>query len=460
MDAPSSSDNGNPIHAILRALRHRNYRLFFSGQILSLIGTWITVTTTAWLVYQLSHSALMLGVVGFAGQLPAFVLAPAAGVYVDRWNRHRLLVVTQTLSMLQSFALAGLTLTGHITIPLIVALNGFQGLVNAFDMPGRQSFVIAMIEDKRDLGNAIALNSSMFNAARLIGPSTAGFIIATVGAGWAYLIDAVSYLAVLVALLAMRVPAPATDRAAHEGPFQAMHAGWRYIVGSLPIRSLMLLLALVSLVGGPYTVLMPIFATRVLGGGSYTLGLLLSAIGCGALIGALWLAARRSVLGLGRLIPIATVVFGCGLIGFAFSRSLWLSLPILVVSGAGFMLQMGREQYADPDDRRRPHARARDGILHDGFSRHCAVWQSLRWGVGGPHRGSLHSARKRALLHSRCSVVCAAARDDPCSCAPDLRRERDSAGGDTGSASRFRRFAAARRGGVVSTPQAEHTQSL
>jgi len=282
----------------------------------------------------------MLGVVGFAGQLPAFVLAPAAGVYVDRWNRHRLLVVTQTLSMLQSFALAGLTLTGFITIPLILALNAFQGLVNAFDMPGRQSFVIAMIEDKRDLGNAIALNSSMFNAARLIGPSTAGFIIATGGVGWAYFLDGISYLAVIVALLAMRVPGSAAPCAPREGPFQAMHAGWRYIVGSLPIRSIMLLLALVSLVGGPYTVLMPIFATRILGGGSYTLGLLLSAIGCGALGGALWLAARRSVLGLGRLIPMATVMFGLGLIGFAFSRVLWLSLLLLVIAGAGFMVQL------------------------------------------------------------------------------------------------------------------------
>jgi MFS family permease len=325
---------------MLRALQYRNYRLFFGGQIVSLVGTWITTTATSWLVYRLTGSAILLGVVGFAGQFPAFLLGPFAGIVVDRHDRHRLLVVTQTISMLQSFSLAALTLSGHITIAQIVALNIVQGIVNAFDMPGRQSFLIQMIENKADLGNAIALNSSMVNAARLVGPSIAGLVIAAVGEGWCFFIDGVSYVAVIVALLLMRISVPDRRAAARGAAFQQFREGFTYAFGFAPIRSIIGLLAIVSLVGVPYTVLMPIFAADVFHGGPHTLGLLMTASGCGALAGALWLAARKSVVGLGRVIPTASALFGVGLICFSFAPTLWIGIPFMVVTGFGFMTQM------------------------------------------------------------------------------------------------------------------------
>jgi MFS family permease len=325
---------------MLRALQYRNYRLFFGGQIVSLVGTWITTTATSWLVYRLTGSAVLLGVVGFAGQFPAFLLGPFAGIVVDRHNRHRLLVVTQTISMLQSFSLAALTLSGHITIAQIVALNIVQGVVNAFDMPGRQSFLIQMIENKADLGNAIALNSSMVNAARLIGPSVAGVVIAAVGEGWCFFIDGVSYVAVIVALLLMRISVPDRRASARGAALQQFREGFSSAFGFAPIRSIILLLAIVSLVGVPYTVLMPIFAAEVFRGGPHTLGLLMTASGCGALVGALWLAARKSVVGLGRVIPTASALFGAGLICFSFAPKLWIGIPFMVVTGFGFMTQM------------------------------------------------------------------------------------------------------------------------
>jgi MFS family permease len=335
-----AAQSGGTVAFMLRALRYRNYRLFFGGQVVSLAGTWITTTATSWLVYRLTGSAVLLGVVGFAGQFPAFVMGPFAGIVVDRWNRHRLLVVTQTLSMLQSFALAALTLTGHITVEAVVLLSVVQGLVNAFDMPGRQAFLITMIDNKEDLGNAIALNSSMVNAARLIGPTIAGLVIAVANEGWCFLIDGVSYIAVIVALLRMRIAAPAAAPAVRRNAWQQFTEGWRYALGFRPIRSTILLLALVSLVGVPYSVLMPVFATAVFHGGPNTLGFLMTASGCGALAGALWLAQRKSVVGLGRIIPIATALFGAGLIAFSFSSILWIAVPCLVVAGFGFMVQM------------------------------------------------------------------------------------------------------------------------
>jgi MFS family permease len=324
---------------MLRALSYRNYRLFFGGQVVSLVGTWITTTATNWLVYRLTHSALLLGVVGFAGQFPAFLLGPIAGIYVDRWNRHRLLVVTQTVSMLQSFALAVLTLSGHITIGWIIALSIVQGVVNAFDMPGRQAFMLTLVENRQDLGNAIALNSSMVNVARLAGPSVAGVIIAAAGEGWCFLIDGFSYFAVIIALLRMRIPKIAAAPA-RRNALKQFREGFAYAFGFPPIRSIILLLALVSLVGVPHTVLMPVFATQIFHGGPHTLGFLMTASGCGALLGALWLATRRSVIGLGRVIPIATALFGAGLISFALMRSLWIALPCLALAGFGFMVQM------------------------------------------------------------------------------------------------------------------------
>jgi MFS family permease len=325
---------------MVRALRHRNYRLFFAGQTVSLVGSWMTRIATSWLVYRLTGSALLLGLVGFAGQIPSFLLSPVAGVLVDRWDRHRLLVVTQVLAMLQSAALAGLALAGVINIWHVLGLSLFQGLINAFDMPARQAFVVEMVERREDLPNAIALNSSMVNAARLLGPSIGGVIIAAVGEGWCFALDAVSYLAVIASLLLMRLAA--RRRAAPKGAkvLPELRAGWSYVAGSVPIRSILLLLALVSLVGMPYTVLMPIFASTVLHGGPHTLGFLMAATGVGALLGAVFLASRRSVLGLGRVVPLMSGLFGAGLIGFSLSRSLWLSLVLLLVTGIGFMVQM------------------------------------------------------------------------------------------------------------------------
>jgi MFS family permease len=326
---------------MVRALHHRNYRLFFTGQSVSLIGTWMTRIATSWLVYRLTGSALLLGLVGFAGQIPSFLLAPFAGVLIDRWNRHRLLVVTQILAMLQSAALAALTLVGVINIWHVLFLSLFQGVINAFDMPARQSFVVEMVEKREDLPNAIALNSSMVNAARLLGPSIGGVIIAAVGEGWCFTLDAVSYLAVIASLLLMRLAARAPRVKSREANvLHDLREGWAYVAGSSPIRSILLLLALVSLVGMPYTVLMPVFAAKILHGGPHTLGFLMAATGVGALAGAIFLANRRSVVGLGRVIPMMSALFGAGLIGFSLSRTLWLSLPLLLVTGIGFMVQM------------------------------------------------------------------------------------------------------------------------
>jgi MFS family permease len=323
----------------LRALRHRNYRLFFTGQTVSLIGTWMTQVATSWLVYRLTGSAWLLGIVGFASRIPTFILGPFAGVWVDRWNRHRTLVVTQILSMLQSFALAGLALARIITIREIIWLGLAQGLINAFDMPARQAFVIQMVEDRTDLGNAIALNSSMVNVARLLGPSIAGVIIAAVGEGYCFLIDGFSYLAVLASLLAMSIAA-VKQRKSEKAIWQELKEGWSYVTSFVPIRSILLLLALISLVGMQYTVLMPIFAAPVLHGGAHTLGFLMGASGVGAIAGAMFLATRKNVLGLGRLVPLAAATFGTGLIALGLSRFLWLSLALMLFVGGAMMIQM------------------------------------------------------------------------------------------------------------------------
>ena len=325
-------------HHIGRALRHRNYRLFFGGQGVSLIGTWMTRVATGWLVYRLTGSAFLLGLVSFAGQIPILILGPFAGVWVDRLNRHRVLVVTQILSMLESFALAGLALSGTITVTQIILLNLFQGAVNSFDMPARQAFVIEMVEDRADLPNAIALNSSLVNAARLVGPSVAGLLIAAVGEGYCFLLDGISYIAVIASLLAMTVGAWTPRR--HEPVLTELREGWNYIRGFRPIWAILLLLVVISLVGMPYTALMPIFAGKILHGGANTFGFLMGAAGVGALIGAVTLAARRSVLGLGRVIPMTAAGFGASLIAFSASRMLWLSLLLLVVTGFSFMQQM------------------------------------------------------------------------------------------------------------------------
>ena len=324
---------------IVRALRHRNYRLFFGGQGISLIGTWMTRVATGWLVYRLTGSAFLLGLVSFASQIPILLLAPFAGVWVDRLNRHRVLVITQILSMLQSFALAILALAHIITVRDMILLNLFQGAVNAFDMPARQAFVIEMVEAPEDLGNAIALNSSLVNAARLVGPSIAGLIIAALGEGYCFLIDGFSYMAVIASLLAMTVAPKAIERTRRSVTAE-LREGWDYVVGFRPIWSILVLLALISLVGMPYTTLMPIFAGKILHGGAHTLGFLMGAVGVGALAGAVKLAARPSVLGLGRLIPLTAAGFGAGIIVFSASHWFWPSMLFLVATGYCFMQQM------------------------------------------------------------------------------------------------------------------------
>jgi MFS family permease len=327
-----------PTH-LTRALRHRNYRLFFSGQTVSLVGTWITRIATSWLVYRLTHSVFLLGVVGFFGQIPTLLLAPFTGVLIDRWNRHRILVVTQVLAMLQSVALAVLTLAGIITVTEILALQVVQGIINAFDTPARQTFVVEMVTDRADLPNAIALNSSMVNASRIIGPSVGGIMIAAVGEGWCFAFDAVSYLAVIASLLAMRLE-KFSPPAANTRMLDELRTGFRYVTRFPPVRDSLLLLALVATMGMPYNVLMPAIAASVLHGGPHTLGYLMTAVGVGALGGAFYLASRRTVLGLGRVMVTATSAFGVGLIAFSFSRVLWLSLLLLPFVGAGMMVVM------------------------------------------------------------------------------------------------------------------------
>jgi MFS family permease len=320
-------------------LRHRNFRLFFGGQTISLMGTWMTRLATSWLVYRLTGSPFLLGVVGFAGQIPTFLLAPLAGVWVDRLNRRNVLLVTQFLAMLQSLALAALALSHRINIREIIALSAFQGLINAFDMPGRQTFLVEMVEEKQDLGNAIALNSSMVNMARLVGPSLAGAVIALSSEGYCFLLDGISYLAVILSLALMRLRGAALKGSAHSMLVQ-LKEGWEYVSSSPPIRTILLLFALVSLMGWPFTVLMPIFAGKILHGGPHTLGFLMGAVGVGALVSALSLAVRKTVLGLGKMIPLSTAAFGLGLMAFGFSRIFWVSLLLMLVCGFGMMQQM------------------------------------------------------------------------------------------------------------------------
>ena len=344
VSAPASSTNSSPpkhagISFAWRALRHRNFRLYFAGQTISLMGTWMTRLATSWLVYRLTGSAFLLGVVGFAGQIPTFLLAPVAGVWVDRLNRRQVLVVTQFLAMLQTFALAILALTHRINIHEIIWLSAFQGAINAFDMPGRQAFLVEMVGDKQDLGNAIALNSSMVNMARLVGPSLAGVVIAISSEGYCFLIDGISYLAVIASLVAMRLHTAAIQRTT-DSVLMQLKEGWTYVSRFAPIRTILLLFAIVSLMGWPFTVLMPVFAGTILHGGPHTLGFLMGAVGVGALISAISLAVRRTVLGLGKMIPISTAAFGAGLILFGMSRTLWLSLLLMLVCGFGLMQQM------------------------------------------------------------------------------------------------------------------------
>lgn len=338
---------GSPWRHTLRALRFRNYRLFFFGNGISLIGSWMTRVATSWLVFRLTQGSLttkaatVLGIVGFAGQVPMSLLAPFAGVIVDRVNRYRMMIATQVLSMLQSFALAYLALSHRITVPQVIALAATQGVINAFDVPARQSFVVEMIEERNDLPNAIALNSSMFNGARLVGPAIGGLIVAVAGEGNVFLIDGLSYGAVIIALLAMRVPAAAKIK--HLGhPLRQLKDGFAYAFGFPPVRAILLLVATISFATAALQVLLPIYADRMKGAahGAETFGFLLAAIGIGALGGSIYLAARRSVRGLGVVLSIAAAVCGGAMIAFAFCTSVWIALPLAMVFGAGMVIHM------------------------------------------------------------------------------------------------------------------------
>ncbi len=338
MNATLSSTNSG-ISAIFRSLKYRNYRLFFAGQSLSLIGTWMQRIAVSWLAYRLSNSTLVLGAVAFSGQIPSFIFAPLGGVAADRYSKHRLLIATQTLAMLQALILSILVLSGNIRIWHLALLSAVLGVINAFDMPTRQSFVVEMLDDNRDLSNAIALNSSMVNSARLLGPSIAGILIAAVGEGACFLINAISYLAVIISLLMMKLAAGGA-KPKHPHPLQQLKDAFIYSFGFAPIRYIIFLLALISLAGMPYAVLMPVFAKDVLHGGSATFGFLMGASGIGALTAALYMAARKTVLGLGKLLVAATAIFGLSIIVFSFSNVLWLSMTIMFFAGFGMMVNL------------------------------------------------------------------------------------------------------------------------
>lgn len=322
---------------MLRALRSRNYRLFVAGQSVSLVGTWMQQVAMSWLVYRMTGSVFLLGVIGFTSQIPTFLFAPFAGVLADRWDRRRLLIATQALAMLQAALLATAVFSGIIQVWHIVALSLLLGVVNAFDIPIRQSFVVEMVSHRDDLGNAIALNSSMVNGARLIGPTIAGLLVASLGEGVCFIINSVSYLAVLLALVAMRLAPTTQHNPQRQRIFHELREGFNYSFGFGPIRSILLLIALVSLTGMPYAVLVPVFAKEVLHGGAHTYGFLMTASGGGAFAGTIYLASRKSILGLGRLIVISAALFAAGIAGFALSSNLPLSLFTLAIAGFGAM---------------------------------------------------------------------------------------------------------------------------
>lgn len=327
---------GSDLKFLLRALRYRNYRLFFAGQSVSLIGSWMQMVAVSWLVYRLTDSAFLLGVVAFTSQIPILFVSPIAGVLADKGDRRRLLIITQVLAMAQALILAILYFTGTIAVWHIIALGIFIGFVNAFDAPVRQAFVVDMVEYRRDLGNAIALNSSMFNGARLIGPAAAGVLIAAAGEGVCFALNAASFLAVIVALRAMRLK-PA-EPAGRGDTLAGLRDGFAHAFGSRPIRAILLLVSLGSLLGMSYVVLMPIVAQDILHGGSEMLGFLMGATGLGALIGAVHLASRTSVLGLEKTIVRGAAIFGIGLVAFAFSSNAALSLTLMLMTGFGMMV--------------------------------------------------------------------------------------------------------------------------
>lgn len=337
--APEAAAGASRVAVTLRALRHRNFQLFFSGQLISLIGTWMQTVAQSWLVYRLTGSSLLLGTVGFASQVPIFLLAPAGGVVADRYNRQRVVIATQTASMILALILATLTLSKRVTVWEIVILAASLGVVNAFDIPTRQAFLMDMV-GREDLMNAIALNSSMFNGARIIGPAVAGVLVASIGEGWCFFLNGVSYVAVIAGLLLMKLEHAVAASGGETSHLEYIAEGFRFVRRTGPIWALLLLIALVSLVATPYSVLMPIFADQILHGGARGLGILMGATGVGALLGALTLAMRTGLRGLGRWVAISCACFGASLMLFSASRWFWVSVLLLVPVGYSMMLQM------------------------------------------------------------------------------------------------------------------------
>jgi MFS family permease len=338
----SGQDNGygnnSRLKIVFRSFRYRNYRLFFAGQGISLIGTWMQRIAMPWLVYHMTGSVVLLGVVSFAGQIPTFIIAPFAGVLTDRWNRYYVLIASQVLAMLQALAFTLLYYSGTLQIWHIIVLSVVWGIFNSFDVPSRQSLVVDLVEKKEDIGNAIALNSLMFNGARLIGPSVAGLLLATAGEGICFLSNTISYIFVLGSLLLMKVK-PGGQTRKRTRMLSELKEGFSYAFGFAPIRHIIFLLAIVSIMSMPYVVLMPVFAKEVLHGDSQTYGFLMGAAGLGALLSAIYLASRKTILRLGRIIPVSTAIFGIGIIALSFSRSFLLSAILMIIAGMGIMLQ-------------------------------------------------------------------------------------------------------------------------
>ncbi|HEY1799312.1 MAG TPA: MFS transporter [Terriglobales bacterium] len=353
-NSPNQQNQGSWLPVTLRALRHRNFQLFFSGQLISLVGTWMQTIAESWLVYRLTGSSLLLGAVGFSSQIPVFLVAPLGGIVADRYNRQRVVIGTQVCSMILAGIYAALTLSGRIQVWQIFVLAALLGVVNAFDIPARQAFLMDMV-GREDLMNAIALNSSMFNGARIIGPAIAGILVAKIGEGWCFFANSVSYIAVIAGLLMMQITR-AASRATAASPLAHIMEGFRFVRRTAPIRVILLLLGLVSFVAMPYVVLMPIFADRVLHSGARGLGILMGATGVGALLGALTLASRSGVRGLGRWVAFSCGGFGVFLVLFSFSRTFWLSTALLVPVGFCMMFQMSSSntliQAMSPDELR------------------------------------------------------------------------------------------------------------
>ncbi len=398
-DAPDRLNKQGALQFTGRAFGYRNYRLFFAGQGTSLIGTWMQQIAMSWLVYRLTGSPALLGVIAFVTMAPVFFVASVAGVFVDRWDRRRLLVLTNLFAMIQAATLGVLTLTGHIAVWHIFVLGGCLGLVNAFDMPTRQAFLVDIVERKEDLHNAIALNSAMFNGSRLVGPALAGLTVALFGEGICFLLNSLSFLAIIGALLAMKIE-PGTRKTAASRPLEGFKEGYRYVFGFLPIRYCIMLVALVSFIGMQPMTLMPVFAKDVLHGGAQTLGFLGSASGTGALLSAVYFASRKKVTDLERFASIAVGLFGCANLVFCFSRSVTLSLFAMVVSGAGMMTVFIAtntiiQTVAEGDKRGRVmsiHAMATLGTVPFG---------SLIAGTLAAHLGAPHAV----LISAGCCVV-------------------------------------------------------